>query len=252
MAKNGPAVSVCMATYNGEKYLFEQLRSILGQLGPHDELVISDDHSTDNTIDIILQLSDPRITLILNNGQKGYSQNFENAIRNATGQMIFISDQDDVWHENKVAVMSRYLQDCDLVISDATYVDEALQVTRGSHFKLSRMTRGFFRHLAKPCYIGACMAFNRRILTKLLPFPQRATYCAYDYWITLVGESCYRVKLVDEELILYRRHGSNASPAGLTSPNSLLRKILIRAYSLGALTSRITTVTLRDAIRSSQ
>jgi glycosyltransferase involved in cell wall biosynthesis len=212
----------------------------LKQLGKCDELVISDDHSTDNTIKVIEECADPRIKLVYNCAQKGYTQNFENAIKNAAGDIFFISDQDDVWVDSKVEVMKKYLEDFDVVISDATYVNENLEVTLGSHFKLSTMKGGFFRQLCRPRYIGACMAFNRVVLEKVLPFPKSARYCAYDYWFTLVSECCYKIRLVDEQLILYRRHDRNASPAGLKSPNSFLQKVLIRVYSLAALAWRLT------------
>jgi glycosyltransferase involved in cell wall biosynthesis len=233
-------ISVCMAVYNGERYLAEQLHSILKQLGKCDELVISDDHSTDNSIRIIEECADPRIKLVYNSAKKGYTRNFENAINNAAGDIIFISDQDDVWVDSKVEVMKKYLKNYDVVISDATYVNESLEVTWGSHFKLSTMKGGFVRQFCKPRYIGACMAFNRVVLEKALPFPKRARYCAYDYWLTLVSECCYKIRLVDDQLILYRRHDRNASPAGFKSPNSFLQKVLIRVYSLAALTWRIT------------
>ncbi len=74
-------ISVCLATYNGEKYIKEQLNSILSQLGNDDEIIISDDHSTDNTIEIIKSLEDDRIKIFVNNLEKGYSKNFENAIK---------------------------------------------------------------------------------------------------------------------------------------------------------------------------
>lgn len=233
-----PAVSVCMATYNGERYLSEQLDSILKQLGPGDELVISDDHSADQTVNILKRYRDPRIRFIYNNAERGYTRNFENAIRNATGDIVVISDQDDVWLDDKLAVMKRALEQADVAVSDATHVNEALEVTRGSHFAVTRVKPGFFRQLVRPRYIGACMAFRREVLEKLLPFPAKAEYCPYDFWITLVGECFYRIRLVDEQLILYRRHGGNASTAGMESQNPLLRKLLIRGYSLFALTCR--------------
>lgn len=237
-----------MATYNGERYLLDQLSSIVKQLADDDEIVISDDHSTDNTIRIIESFADSRIRLIYNNGEKGYTRNFEKAIQNASGEMIFISDQDDVWQDNKVETIKRYLQDFDLVISDATYVNGELEVTLGSHFKLNKMKSGFFRQWLKPRYIGACMAFNRVVLEKLLPFPKRAKYCAYDYWLTLVGECSYNVGLIDEELILYRRHDSNASPAGNKSPNSLVNKVSVRIYSFIRLMMRVTAMELPDRL----
>jgi glycosyltransferase involved in cell wall biosynthesis len=230
-----------MATYNGEKYIAEQLHSILEQLGKSDELIISDDHSTDNTIRVIEECADPRIKLVYNNTKKGYTRNFENAIRCCVGDIIFISDQDDVWMDNKVEVMKQYLDTYDLVISDATYVNENLQVIHDSHFRLSCMKTGFFRQLYKPCYIGACMAFKRVVLEIALPFPQHERYCAYDYWLSLVGECCYNTHLVENQLILYRRHGGNASPAGGKSPNSLFHKSVVRAYSFAELAWRIST-----------
>lgn len=239
-----PEISVCLATYNGEKYLWDQLQSILKQIGADDELIISDDHSNDETIKVVQDCADPRVKLIHNSSERGYTRNFENAIRNASGDIIFISDQDDVWLENKVQVMQAYLEQYDLVISDATYVNHALEVTRGSHFGLSKMKSGFVRQAIRPCYIGACMAFKRSILEMLLPFPRNAKYCAYDYWLTLVAESCFSVGLVNQELILYRRHDGNVSPAGMKSPNSFTKKILMRVYSLSALAMRVTTKSL--------
>ena len=95
-------ISVCMASYNGEKYIKEQIDSILKQLSDEDELVISDDGSTDNTLSVIQSIHDKRIKLIHNQGEHGYSRNFENALKNSKGDYIFLSDQDDVWKDNKV------------------------------------------------------------------------------------------------------------------------------------------------------
>ena len=94
-------VSVCMATYNGGKYIKEQIDSILGQLSNNDELIISDDNSTDDTVDIINRISDSRVRLFFNK-QKGYTNNFENALKQVRGDIIFLSDQDDIWMDNKV------------------------------------------------------------------------------------------------------------------------------------------------------
>ena len=93
-------ISVCIATYNGEKYIKEQLLSILPQLGKKDEVIISDDHSTDNTLDIVKGLNDNRIKIVMNNREKGYTSNFENALSYAIGDYIFLSDQDDIWMSN--------------------------------------------------------------------------------------------------------------------------------------------------------
>ena len=116
-------ISVCMATYNGGKYIKEQLDSILPQLGKEDELVISDDGSKDNTYSIIQSYGDERIKLFYNHGKHGFVGNFENALKQCKGDYIFLSDQDDIWKVNKVSVVMEKLKDYSLVIHDAEIVD---------------------------------------------------------------------------------------------------------------------------------
>jgi glycosyltransferase involved in cell wall biosynthesis len=232
-------ISVCLATYNGEKYIVEQLNSILSQLSSNDEVVISDDHSTDNTLLLIKSLNDPRIKIITNELGRGYTKNFENAINHSTGNYIFLSDQDDVWVENKVKLMMKYLLDFDLVISDAIISDSHLKPTLGSHFKLHNTKTGFLNNWLKTRYIGACMAFRREIFSKLLPFPTQSKWCAHDYWIANVGEFFFKVKLLETPLIKYRRHGNNASTGGEKSTNTLLHKLVVRLYTLLQLIKRM-------------
>jgi glycosyltransferase involved in cell wall biosynthesis len=233
-------ISVCLATYNGEKYIKEQLDSILMQLNASDEVVISDDHSTDSTVAVIQSINDSRIQLHFNDkNNKGYTKNFENALKNANGDVIFLSDQDDVWMPNKVSSILVALEKNDFVVSDALIVNEELICTSGSHFKLSNSKKGFFRNWIRPRYIGACMAFQSKILEKALPFPENQKLCAHDYWIANVAEFFYKRALINEPLIKYRRHDNNASPAGKKSPNSLFKKVSIRFYTLYHLTKRI-------------
>ena len=107
--------TVCIATYNGEKYIKEQIDSILLQIASDDEIVISDDGSSDDTINIINSLNDKRIHLYINEGKHGFKSNFENAIKRAMGNYIFMSDQDDVWFPNKYNAILSYLKINDLV-----------------------------------------------------------------------------------------------------------------------------------------
>ncbi|MBD1392320.1 glycosyltransferase [Mucilaginibacter glaciei] len=231
-------VSVCMASYNGAKYIKEQIDSILSQIGDDEEFIISDDHSTDTTIDIIKSINDKRIKLFANEQQSGYSKNFENAIIRATGDVIFISDQDDVWKEGKVKEMLFALQNADMVISDAEIVDEHLTSTYHSHFDLNGTRSGFWNNFLKTRYIGACMAFKKEVLKKALPFPNNSNLCAYDYWLAIVSEYYFKVVLLNKAMIKYRRHGSNASSGGVSSNNSLLKKVKIRIYAMQELLKR--------------
>lgn len=228
-----------MATYNGENYIKEQLDSILAQLDENDEVIVSDDHSTDKTLDIVKDFKDSRIKIYSNELGKGYSKNFENSIIHSSGDIIFLSDQDDVWMHNKVELMLKQLNSADLVISDAIVTDENLNTTIESHFRRHETKTGFIENWLKTRYIGACMAFHRRILEKVLPFPTNQKLCAHDYWIANVGEFFYKVKLEKIPLMKYRRHGSNASTGGEKSENSLIHKLKVRCYTFVKLLSRI-------------
>ena len=223
-------ISVCMATYNGETYILEQLSSILNELKAPDEVILSDDHSTDRTIELARSLHDDRIKIYFNENEKGYASNFENAIVRSTGEVIFLSDQDDVWVPGKVRFMLEALKHDDLVISDAAIVDGELNLLEKSHFDKFGVRTGFWVNFTKTRYIGACMAFKRVMLKKLLPMPKKRKYCAHDYWIAMVGEAYYKVGLVHIPLLKYRRHGENASSGGVKSGNSLAHKLKVRGY----------------------
>lgn len=225
-------ISVCMASYNGEKYIAEQIRSILKQLGETDELIISDDGSTDHTLDVIKAINDPRICLIKNQLEHGYTKNFENALNHSKGDIIFISDQDDVWMDNKVEVMCNALKEHKLAIHDATMTDENLRVTAPSHFQKYNIKPGFLRTLIYTRYTGACMAMRRDFLEKALPFPDNQTLCPYDYWFAYLGEYYHDVIVLQEPLIYYRRHEGTALHAGEYSTRSLSVKINTRLYCL--------------------
>ena len=224
-------ISVCLATYNGEKYIKEQLLSILPQLQESDEVIISDDGSTDQTISIIEEMQSSRILVIKNNGKHGFTGNFENALNHAKGDIIFLSDQDDVWNEDKVLLSIEALKDADLAVSNAEIVDGELNQTHPSHFNLYNVKSGFFINFASTRYIGACMAFKRSILEKALPFPDKHIYCQHDWWIAMIAEYYYKVTLIDKTLIKYRRHENNALTGGNKSTNSFFKILYTRAYT---------------------
>jgi glycosyltransferase involved in cell wall biosynthesis len=221
-----------MATYNGEKYVKEQLASILSQLSENDEIIISDDNSSDSTLDIIKGLNDRRISVVLNEKPAGYTKNFENTLEKATGDVIFLADQDDVWLSNKVSITLSYLKKYDFVVSDCTIVDADLNTLAPSHFNIHNVRTGFMNNFLLPRYIGACMAFKKEVLSTCLPFPEKQKFAAHDYWISQWAELRFSTVVINEPLILYRRHGSNASNGGTTSKNSLVHKLTVRGYTL--------------------
>ncbi|EGF56173.1 glycosyltransferase, group 2 family protein [Bacteroides fluxus YIT 12057] len=131
-------ISVCIATYNGEKFIKEQLDSILHQLSDEDEIIISDDSSTDATLDIIKKYLDKRIVIIDNQKFHSPVYNFENAIKQAKGDYIFLADQDDVWLPHKIDSLLPHLVENDLVLSNAKVVDASLNMVKERFYKKIR------------------------------------------------------------------------------------------------------------------
>ncbi|MEZ0485835.1 glycosyltransferase family 2 protein [Fibrella aquatica] len=207
-------ISVCMATFNGEKFIQKQVKSILVQLGQEDELIVSDDSSTDNTLAILEKLADKRIKITFNDGRPGPVGNFEQAMKRARGNIIILSDQDDVWLPDKVNTIRYLLQSADLVLSDCRVVDENDGMLYPSFFSHRNSQPGFWYNLYKNSYVGCCMAFRAEILTYALPIP--ASIHMHDWWIGLLVEAKGKTHFHSKPLINYVRHGSNASPTGET------------------------------------
>ncbi len=218
-------VSVCMAVKNGSRFLTEQIQSILPQLTGNDELIISDDHSTDNTIDLIKEFKDSRIKLLLNPNH-GLISNFENALIASRGTFIFLADQDDIWRPNKIEKMKKALQSHDLVVCDCEIVDENLKPSEESFFKLNGSKEGLFRNLIQNSYMGCCMAFHRKILLKVLPFPK--DLLVHDGWIGLISELYFKKIFIPDKLVLHRKHNNNASYTATKSKFSGMNKLAHR------------------------
>ena len=207
-----------MATFNGEKYINEQINSILVQLGTDDELIISDDGSTDKTMEIVKSYDDKRIKVYENNGIHGYTHNFENALKKASGDFIFFSDQDDVWLPDKVKKMLPLLKKNNFVITDAYLTNEKLEI-KNQLSSWRRYKKGYFRNLYKSVYAGCTCAFTKNIKDYVLPFPT-TLYIQHDTWIGLICELKFNVVYIDEPLIYFRRHDKNTSGAGARSSKS--------------------------------
>lgn len=236
-------ISVCMATYNGERFLREQIDSILCQLGPEDELIISDDGSTDGTLGIIESYGDSRIRLLTHDRtfsvskfSSGYycSNNFANAISHAMGEYIFLSDQDDVWCNNKAEIMKKQLESADLCMSNFSVMDENGKVYCAKYFTGNPITNHWFVNLNKNLYFGCCMAFRRSAVESFMPIPP--SIASYDSWIGAVLHlKRKKICFIDIPLINYRRHNSNVSFATGKSRNPLSFRLKWRLQFMMAL-----------------
>ncbi|MDR6941182.1 glycosyltransferase involved in cell wall biosynthesis [Mucilaginibacter pocheonensis] len=198
-----------MATYNGEKYIKQQIESILAQLSDDDEVIISDDSSTDNTIGIIKSFNDKRLKVFVNTHAKGPVGNFATALANASFDFIFLADQDDLWLEGKVKRHMELMQQFELVVSDAIVVTEDGTILFESFFKARNSGKGFFKNLKKNSYLGCCMSFRRSLLNKAFPFPKKLYM--HDWWLGLVAEIEGNICFCEEKFLHYIRHTNNAT-----------------------------------------
>lgn len=208
-------ISVCMAVYNGEAYLLPQIRSILSQLRQNDEVVIVDDASQDKSAKLLSCLADSRVRVFRNDHNLGVVASFEKAMRLAQGDILFLSDQDDLWLPGKV---ERFIEvfslkpDVTLVASDAQIIDGSGTVVADSFFsQRGRFTAGILHNLVKNKYHGCTLAFRRFMLDHFLPIPKDVPM--HDVWIGLINDIYGKTDYIDQPLIAYRRHGKNVSPS---------------------------------------
>ena len=248
--KGKSTVSVAMATYNGEKYILEQLDSIVKQTVLPDEIVISDDNSTDNTVNIINEFikshNDYNIEykVIINSpANSGVTSNFQNAIENTTGDIVFLSDQDDVWKNNKIERVLNAFEsnrNINLVVHNAQILRQRNNGFSGENSffydqhsspirdelgekKITILKKDkFFNYILSSNLInGMCMVAKRDFLYSILPFPK---YTVHDAWImfcAITNDSCYAI---NDSLALYRIHYENT--IGLGAKKSVFSRII--------------------------
>ena len=220
-------ISVCIATYNGERFIREQIDSILCQLSSDDEVIVSDDGSTDNTISIINSIDDKRIRVIEGPRKQSPTSNFECALKASKGDFIFMSDQDDVWKPNKVKICMEWLQRYDCVVSDAEVTDSRLNPLYPSLYAIMQVRQGrIYNTIWKNGYTGCCMAFRRNVLEASLPFPKDIPM--QDIWIGNVAAYKYNVKFIPDTLIYFRRHEDTTSCNGKGSKYSIWQQMKFR------------------------
>jgi glycosyltransferase involved in cell wall biosynthesis len=231
--ENPIKISIAMATFNGEKYLKEQLQSFTSQTRLPDELVVCDDFSSDRTIDILHDFSATApfsVKVICNKRNLGYVKNFEKALSICAGNLIFLSDQDDFWLPKKIEIQSRYMEEvntsCWVSVCDLEICDENL--TRSKRTKIGNILDGgvsIDEHI-----VGCAMVLRRQCLELLLPIPEHEQ--GHDNWIArIVG--CFGEKaIISEPLQLYRRHGENSSDWIYSRQRRISQLDVIREYGL--------------------
>ncbi|ENQ8700056.1 glycosyltransferase [Vibrio harveyi] len=219
-----------MTTYNGSLFVFQQVASILNQLGVEDELIICDDGSSDDTIAIINEFNDNRIKLHINDVNLGHVGNFQKALNLAQGDYIFLSDQDDIWAEDKVSICLNALKDDKVIMvhHGIQTIDSNGEFIQSDYLDLSRckLTKqnifSVMRFVFFPRFFGCALAFKRELLEKSPGF-SKATY-AHDHFLCLCALKLGDVEFVDEPLISYRQHSCNLTPKKRSFSFAMVRR----------------------------
>jgi glycosyltransferase involved in cell wall biosynthesis len=216
-----------MAAYKGARFIEGQLASILPQLAPGDEIVIVDDDSPDDTVARAAGVNDPRIRIYLHSKNEGVVATFEDALRSATGDVLILCDDDDLWAPTKIErILAEFEKDpeVNVVTSRVALINE-----RGERLpdagvnRYGRFFPGFWRNVIKNHYQGSAMAIRASLLGQVLPFPHTRLFL-HDVWIGTRNEALGgKVAYIDEPLVYYRRHSQNVSHT-----HGLLRQIRIR------------------------
>lgn len=202
-------ISIALATYNGEKYLQEQLNSILEQSMLPDEVVVSDDHSKDKTTEILNEFKSnaPFEVIVIKNKESGLSKNFNNALMNTTGDLVFMCDQDDVWFSRKIEKVFHFFKnhpDCQVAIHDVMFCDHNL-----NELKQTKIQR--FKILCKSVDSydsGMATTVKNTFLKNCLPVPDGMTY---DSWIHSCANTLNVKCIINEVYAYYRRHSKSVT-----------------------------------------
>lgn len=227
--------SVALCTYNGEQYIAEQLNSILNQTIPPKEIIISDDGSKDGTLKIVNDLLSRSIVeykIVKNTGTHGVTSNFSNAISRCSEDIIFTSDQDDVWVNNKAETILKVFDKNEkalLVFSNGELVDQNLNLLNCDMWKSVGVTTAmleenmWFEYMLNRCIVtGAAMAFKRELFSEDEKIPSS---WLHDGWLTWKAVARGGLVPCQDKLILYRQHGNNV--VGMSSVTSMSR---IKSY----------------------
>jgi glycosyltransferase involved in cell wall biosynthesis len=210
MKQTNQLVSIAMATYNGEKYLTEQLDCLLQQTYAYIEIIVVDDGSKDNTVAILHQYQQNfnRIKVYINETNIGVTKTFEKAIENSMGTYIALCDQDDIWELDKIAIMVNEIDTEDAVYCNSLLVDSN-NISIGKDFKQVMNLRSYYSgapFLLANCIPGHTILMKKDFVLKCLPFP---THIYFDRWISFCAASNNGVRYIDKPLVRYRQHATN-------------------------------------------
>ena len=212
-------VDILLATYNGEKYLSQQLDSLLAQTYTNFRLIISDDMSTDSTTEILKEYvqKDKRIIVYTHDKNLGVVSNFEFLLTKVENKYYMFCDQDDIWNEDKIDKTMKKLQEsnADLVFTDLEVVDDELKTIHNSYWELKGLKEKIekynsFNALYLNNYVTGCtMLAKSETIKQVIPLPKNSKYVLHDYWLALMVSQNGKIEFLNEPTIKYRQHTNN-------------------------------------------
>lgn len=218
-------VSIAMATYNGEKYLKEQLDSIYNQTYKNIEVIVCDDCSSDKTIDILEKYSQHYgLKYLINQSNLGFKKNFEKVIGLCKGEYILLSDQDDIWVKEKIEILLENISNYSLVHSACSLIDENTKEISPLWVKEDDFTYTFEKFIFGNTVTGCTVLFKRELLRYAFPIPSGEMY--HDWWLALLATKMNGIVYCDDILVKYRQHvGQNTG-----IDDNTFKKKIIRFY----------------------
>lgn len=234
-------IDIVLATYNGQDFLEEQVKSIRQNSGYQkwvNQIIIADDGSTDKTKEIVANISrqDEKIQWFENSsGKKGPKFNFAFGLTKSDADYVMFCDQDDIWLPCKIEKSIKAMQKAEqqqpqgmpiLVFSDKQIVDDNLNEICSSYFELKNISKNWHQKFALLCQqnvvSGCTMLFNRALIDKAQPIPKQAYM--HDWWLALVASRCGHIEFIDQPLIQYRQHSQNSIGANKRSHFDLFKR----------------------------
>lgn len=243
-----PLISIAMCTYNGEKFIKEQLDSIIQQSYENLEIIIVDDCSFDGTADILEDIKkiDKRIVLYRNEQNLGFIKNFEKAISLCSGEYIALADQDDIWKHEKIKLFEKKIKDNVLIYSDAIFIDKYSNELGN---ELIRSSQNLCRGACNKAFLltnflsGNTIMFKKELVEHILPIPEKISY--HDIWIAFVASTYGSIEFTEESMTYYRRYAEQVTNRENIVHDSFFKKLKYKKESrIKAVEARLTDLKL--------
>ena len=228
-SKEGQLISIAVATYNGEKYLVEQLDSIYAQTHKNIEVIVTDDGSIDATIKILKEYKKSHgLQYYTNDANLGFVKNFERAISLCSGDYIALADQDDIWEENKLEVLLKEIGHNLLIHSDCKIIDEKNNIVQNRWKEKIGFDISVEKLMFANSVTGCTVLFKKELTVAALPFPDGLAY--HDWWLAMSAAMQNKIIYTEEPLTRYRQHMGQNTGADNQDNLFIVKRVFVQIF----------------------